>query len=130
VGVTDPAHLYATRSFLNAGINVAGSSDAPTGPIAPLTGIQAAVTRRSSGGEPVGAEQAIAIKEALRLYGPGAAWADMQETEAGSIEPGKRADFVVLERDPRKVESAEISSILVLATLIGGAPVFGSLPGL
>ena len=130
VGVTDPAHLYATRSFLNAGINVAGSSDAPTGPIAPLTGIEAAVTRRSSGGEPVGAEQAIAIKEALRLYGPGAAWADMQETEAGSIEPGKRADFVVLERDPRKVESAEISSILVLATLIGGAPVFGSLPGL
>lgn len=129
-GGTDPAHLYSAGSLLNAGITVAGSSDAPTGPTAPLTGIQAAVTRRSLSGEPVGAEQAISIKEALRLYGPGAAWVDLQEAEAGSIEPGKRADFVVLERDPRKVESTEISSIRVLATLIGGEPVFGSLPGL
>jgi hypothetical protein len=126
----DPAHLYAARSLLDAGTTVAGSSDAPFGPHAPLAGIQAAVTRRSSSGASVGSEQAISIREALRLYGPDAAWVDLQEADAGSIESGKRADFVVLERDPREVESDEISSIPVLATLIGGESVFGSLGGL
>ncbi|MFP6595179.1 MAG: amidohydrolase [Dehalococcoidia bacterium] len=129
-GGADPAHLYAIRSLLNAGTTVVGSSDAPFGPMSPLRGIQAAVTRISSSGQSIGFEQAVSIGEALRLYGPDAAWVDLQENEAGSIESGKRADFAVLERDPREVESTEISSISILATLIGGELVFGSLPGL
>ena len=87
------------------------------------------MTRRSSSGQPLGAEQVISVGEALRLFGPNAAWIDHQETAAGSITPGKRADLVVLGRDPREVESAEIGSIPVLATLIDGEPVYGSLPG-
>jgi len=130
VSGSDLTHLYATRSLLDAGTTVAGSSDAPFGPTAPLTGIQAAVTRRSSSGEWIGPEQTISIREALRLYGPIAAWIDVQEADAGSIEPGKRADFVVLESEPSEVESTDISAIRVLATLVDGEPVFGSLPGL
>jgi hypothetical protein len=129
-GGSDLTHLYATKSLLEAGTTVAGSSDAPFGPIAPLTGIQAAVTRRSSSGERIGPEQTISIREALRLYGPIAAWIDLQEADVGSIEPGKRADFVVLEREPGEVESTDISAIRVIATLVDGEPVFGSLPGL
>ena len=78
----------------------------------------------------MGPEQAISIGEALRLYGPGAAWIDFQEAEAGSIEPAKRADFVVLDGDPATVRPTEIASIPVLATLIKGQLVHGSLPGL
>ena len=129
-GGSDLAHLYATKSLLEAGTTVAGSSDAPFGPTAPLTGIQAAVTRRSLSGERIGPEQTISIREALRLYGPIAAWIDLQEADVGSIEPGKRADFVVLEREPGEVESTDISAIRVMATLVDGEPVFGSLPGL
>jgi hypothetical protein len=129
-GGADPADLYAARNLLNAGVVVAGSSDAPFGPVAPLTGIQAAVTRLSSSGEPLGLGQAISVGEALRLYGPNAAWLDHQETEAGSIQPGMRADLVVLESDPGRVMPSEIGSIPVLATLIGGELVYGSLPGL
>ena len=64
------------------------------------------------------------------MYGPIAAWMDLQEADVGSIEPGKRADFVVLEREPAEVESTDISAIRVVATLVDGEFVFGSLPGL
>jgi len=126
-GGANPADLYAARNLLDAGVVVAGSSDAPFGPVRPLTGIQAAVTRTSSSGESLGREQAIPIKEALRLYGPNAAWLDHQEGEIGSLEPGKRADLVVLGSDPRQVAPSEIGSIPVVATLIGGGLAHGSL---
>ncbi len=120
--------LYAVKSLLGAGLRVAGSSDAPFGPVAPLAGIQTALTRISSSGKPVGPEQSVPVMEALRMYGPAAAWMDFQEAEAGTIEPGKRADFVLLDADPAAVPPTEIASIRVLATLIGGELVHGSLP--
>ncbi|HCV27013.1 MAG TPA: hypothetical protein DGB32_01685 [Dehalococcoidia bacterium] len=128
-GGADPRHLYAIQNLLAARVPVAGSSDAPFGPTSPLIGIQTAVTRASSGGQQIGPEQAISVGEALRLYGPGAAWLDHQEAEAGSLESGKRADLVVIERDPHKIDPKEIGAISVLATVIGGELVYGSLPG-
>ncbi|MDA1257088.1 MAG: amidohydrolase family protein, partial [Chloroflexi bacterium] len=129
-GGPTPEHLYAVKTMLEAGLRVAGSSDAPVGPVAPLAGVQAAVLRASLGGEAVGAEQSISIRQALRLYGTDAAWMGFQEGELGSIGIGKLADLVVLAADPTAVEASEIASIPVLATLIGGELVHGSLPGL
>lgn len=128
-GGADPEDLYAAKILIEAGIHVAGSSDAPFGPTPPLTAIQAAVTRCATNGEPVGPGQAISSAQALGLYGPGAAWIDHQETEIGTIEPGKRADLVVLESDPSRVDPKQISSIPVLATLIGGVAAYGALQG-
>ena len=128
-GGAEPGDLYAIQRLLGAGLRVAGSSDAPFGPVAPLTGVQAAVTRMSSSGEPVGSEQSVSVREALRLYGPNAAWMEFLEAEVGSIEPGKRADIAVLDADPTAVRPNEIASIRVLATLIGGELVHGSLSG-
>jgi len=125
----EPGSLYAAQDLLTAQVHVAASSDTPFGPIAPLIGIQAAVTRTSSSGNLVGPEQAISVMDALRMYGPNAAWVDHREAEIGSLEPGKLADLVVLQSDLIKISPAEIGAIPVMGTLIAGKVVHGSLPG-
>jgi len=77
----------------------------------------------------VGPEQAISVMDALRMYGPNAAWVDHREAEIGSLEPGKLADLVVLQSDLIKISPAEIGAIPVMGTLIAGKVVHGSLPG-
>ncbi|MBT5320047.1 MAG: amidohydrolase [Chloroflexi bacterium] len=121
--------LYAAKNLIDAGVHVAASSDAPVGPASPLIAIQAAVTRNASGGGSVGPSQAISVGQALRMYGPNAAWMNHLEAEIGTIEPGKRADLVVLQNNPHGVDPQQIGSIPVLATLIGGKTVSGTLPG-
>jgi len=125
----DPEDLYAVKNLIDAGVHVGGSSDAPFGPTAPLTAIQASVTRHDSNGSLVGAGQAISTMQALNLYGPMGAWMDHQENAIGTIDPGKQADFVVLENDPKKIIAEQIGSIPVIATIIDGVPAYGSLPG-
>jgi len=119
-GGTAPEHLYPLRSLTEAGIPVAAGSDAPTGPYAPLAGIQAAATRLTTDGRACGVSQAVTVEAALRMHGPLAAYAQFEEREKGTIEPGKLADFVVLDADPLAVPPGRIAAIRVLRTFVGG----------
>jgi predicted amidohydrolase YtcJ len=117
--------LYRVKSFLDRGIPVAGSSDAPVVPPHPLRGVYAAVTRQTPDGHIIGPEERVSVAEALRLFTRGAAWACGLESRVGSIGRGKRADLVVLEADPRRVPPDEIPQIPVRLTMVDGAVRWG-----
>ncbi|WP_433269479.1 amidohydrolase [Actinosynnema sp. CS-041913] len=112
--------LYRGRAFLDRGVVLAGSSDRPVADGNPLRGIQFMVERRSRSGLAVGPDEALTVEEAISAYTLGAAFACRREDVLGSITPGKLADFVVLEGDPRTCEVSAIGDIAVLATVVGG----------
>src|SRR5487761_292401 len=116
--------LYAYASWRRAGIRVAGSSDAPVITANPLVGIQDAVLRRTSSGRVLGPGERMTVRDALAMYTTEAAFAMHREHDIGSLEPGKLADFVVLDRSPLDTEPEQITHIRVLATVVGGQPVF------
>lgn len=114
---------YAFRSLLEQGANLTFGSDWTVGPLSPLEGIYAAVTRRTiDGGNPGGwvPEQRIAVEEALHAYTSANAYAGFQEADAGTLEPGRLADFVVLSNDLRMIDPVEIPTTRVLRTVVGG----------
>ncbi len=118
---------YAFRSILDAGGVLTFGSDWPVAPLSPLEGVYAAVTRRTTdGANPDGwqPQEKITVEEALTAYTATNAYAGFEEDKAGTIELGKRADFVVLSHDPRDVDPIAIREIKVLATVIGGDTVF------
>ena len=116
--------MFAHRSFLDAGIAVAASSDNPCGMQDVMTAIQAMVTRTSSEGLEIGPAQKVSVEEALRIYTSGGAYSSFEENEKGSIEPGKLADFVVLDRDPVESDPFSIREIKICETWLGGRRVF------
>lgn len=116
--------LYAFRSWQRAGITVAGSSDAPVITPDPLTGIRDAITRRTAAGRVIGPGERLAARDALALYTAGGAYAMHRETEIGSLEPGKLADFTVLDRNPLSTDPEQITGIQVLATVVDGTPTY------
>jgi predicted amidohydrolase YtcJ len=109
---------YPFASLLKAGLIVVGSSDCPVEPLAPLLGIEAAVNRRGP--------EALRAEDAIALYTRNAAYASFEEDLKGSITPGKYADLVVLESDPRKVAPSDISETAVLMTMVGGETIHRS----
>ncbi len=111
--------VYPFRSFLDAGIKLAGASDAPIESQDVLHAIQCCVTRE--GFEP---HQCISVEEAVRMYTLDAAYAQFEDGIKGSITPGKRADLVVLSDDPFKVQPDKIRDIKVLRTVVGGETVY------
>ena len=113
-------HMMPYRSYLDAGIRVAGGCDFPPGPFSPLMGIQGMVTRTGWNGETWGANQRISVDDALRVYTANGAYNSHEEHEKGSISPGKLADFVVLADDPGKVAPGRIKDIAVVRTVAGG----------
>ena len=112
------------RSWLDAGIPIAGSSDYPCGPWNPLMGIQSCVTRKSRAGEGIGLDQRITPEEAIRVYTMGGAYASFEEKTKGSIEVGKLADFAFLSEDPTTVDHDRIGGISIAATMVGGKLVY------
>jgi len=114
---------YAFRSLLDAGATVVSGSDWFVAPPSPLEGIYAAVTRRTLDGEHPGGwvpEQRIGVEESLRAYTIDAARASFEEDVKGSLEPGKLADLVVLDRDLTRIPPEEIREARVLLTVVGG----------
>jgi len=114
---------YAWRRLLDSGAILANGSDFPVELSNPFHGLYAAVTRQGRDGEPDGgwyADQALTRAEALHSFTLAAAYAANQETILGSLEAGKWADFIVIDRDYFEIPSSEIDDIQVLQTWVGG----------
>lgn len=112
------------RDLLDAGLTVAGSSDAPVVDLDPLVGIRAAVQRRTTSGRDFDDGQNVTVGEALEMYTLHAARAGGLEDEVGSLAPGKRADLVILNSDPTSLRSSELGSLTVRRTICGGKDVY------
>ncbi len=118
---------YAWRRMLDAGVVIANGSDFPVELSNPFHGLYASVTRQGRDGEPEGGwypDQALTRAETLHSFTLGAAYAAHQEDRLGSLEPGKWADFIVIDRDYFTVPASEIDDIVVLETWVGGEKVF------
>ncbi|HEX6629916.1 MAG TPA: amidohydrolase [Gemmatimonadaceae bacterium] len=123
---------YAFRSLLDAGARLAFGSDWFVAPPTPLEGIYAAVTRRTlDDRHPDGwvPEQRITVEEALRAYTAGAAYAEFAEGDRGTLERGKLADLVLLDRDLTRIPPETIRDAHVLLTVVGGQVVHERAPG-
>ena len=118
---------YAWRRLLDSGAVIASGSDFPVELSNPFHGLYAAVSRQDRDGQPAGgwyADQALTRVEALHSFTLAAAYAAHQEDRLGSLEPGKWADFIVIDRDYFEVPVDEIDDIRVLQTWVGGKRVF------
>lgn len=104
------------RALLDAGACVAGSSDAPVIDFDPLAAMQSAITRKTASGDVLDPGQAIEPAEALAMYTREAARVCGELESRGTLEPGKRADFVVLSADPLRA----LGEARVEATWVGG----------
>jgi hypothetical protein len=113
-------HMFAVRSFLDAGVRVTQTSDYPPGPFEPMMALQSSVTRTDSSGKVWGPRQRVSVEEALRVGTMHGAYASFEETLKGSLEPGKLADLVVLGHDPLRAEASKLINIPVERTMAGG----------
>jgi predicted amidohydrolase YtcJ len=121
--------MHAYRTAIDEGIPVAGHSDSPVSAAYPLLRIQDMVTRKSSLGVVRGGNQRISVDEAIKVWTLDGAYATFEENSKGSITPGKLADFVVLEKDPRQVPPDTIKDIVIEATYLGGERVYTASAG-
>lgn len=116
---------YAWRSMLEAGLVLALNSDLPGEPWTPAQTLAFATTRATlDGGEAWHPEQAVTITEALRAMTYAGAYAAFQERELGSLAPGKRADFVIVDRNPLTTPPRELAELEVLSTWVDGQRVW------
>ncbi|MEO6689563.1 MAG: amidohydrolase, partial [Dokdonella sp.] len=118
---------YAWRRFLQQGTVIAGGSDFPVESSNPFYGLHAAVTRQDHENRPRGgwkSDQKMSLVEALRAFTLDAAYAAHHEKTLGTLEPGKWADFVLIDRDVFKITPEKIWSTKVLETWVGGKRVF------
>jgi predicted amidohydrolase YtcJ len=116
--------MFAHRWFLDVGVAVAGTSDYPCGPFAPLLAMQSCVTRRGYDGVNIGTSQCITPLEALELYTTGGAYASGEQASKGRLAPGYLADFVVLGADPLATAPEQLAAVPVRATYVGGRKVW------
>ncbi|MBT4321552.1 amidohydrolase family protein, partial [Candidatus Bathyarchaeota archaeon] len=117
---------YPMKSFRDHGIVAAGNSDG-FGTSWPLTGIYGCVARKSRTGQYLCKDEAVPIMDALRAYTWNAAYLEGTEDVKGSIESGKMADFVVLDKDLTTEPNEAILEAKVLMTIIGGELVYSDL---
>ncbi|KTE23010.1 MULTISPECIES: amidohydrolase [unclassified Sphingopyxis] len=114
---------YAWRSMEKAGVRLAFGSDVPVESANPFPGIAAAISRTDAAGQPVGGwrpEETVTRETALDGFTRTAAYAAFAEDRLGTLMPGMRADFVMLESDPLLASPDEIRKMTPLETWIGG----------
>jgi predicted amidohydrolase YtcJ len=119
-------HMFALRTFLDAGLRPTQASDYPPGEFPPMMALQSEVTRTDMKGNVWGANQRVTVEEAIRIGTINGAYASYEENLKGSIEPGKLADLVVLGRDPFKEDPSSLVTIPVERTMTGGKWVYES----
>jgi predicted amidohydrolase YtcJ len=119
--------LYPIGSVARTGAVIAGGSDWSVSSMNPLEAIQVAMTRRGPDDPPGEAwipEERVDLETMLRAYTTNGAWLSHDEKARGSLEPGKAADLIILDRDLFQIPATEIARAKVLLTLLDGRPVF------
>ena len=127
IGLERAKGTYAFRSLLDAGAILAFGSDWTVAPLNPMTGVYAAVTRRTLDGKhPDGwiPEQKISVEETVRAYTIGSAYAEFAEGVKGTISRGKLADLVMLDQDIFVIDPVEIWNTHVVLTMVDGRVVY------
>ena len=118
---------YAWNSILKAGGKLAFGSDTPVEAPNPFAGIAAAMTREDDKGQPFGGwipAERLSREQALAGFTIGAAYAAFAEDKVGSLTPGHRADFILVDTDPLIASPAQIRGTVVKETWLGGRPVY------
>ncbi len=129
------ANFIPLASLFRAGVVVAGGSDhmigfdpnTSTNPYNPFLGMWIAITRKTVDGTVINPAQRLSRRQALRMYTLNGAWLSFEENKKGSIEPGKLADMVVINRNYLSCPVDEIKGIQALRTIVGGKVVFDRL---
>lgn len=127
VGEHRASMSYNWKQFSDSGVVIAAGSDSPVEEFSPLDGIYAAVTRCTYDKEPEGGyypQQKLSMEEALHAFTTGPAYATFEEDKKGSIETGKYADFVVLEKDLYETDPLDIMDVSVEMTVVNGEIVY------
>jgi predicted amidohydrolase YtcJ len=135
-GLQNMRYFAPLRTFIDNGINVAGGSDHMLGydknlavnPFNPFFNMWMAITRRTTEGVVIYPEEKITREEALKMYTIWAAWQEFGEKVKGSIEKGKFADLVVIDRDFMTCPIEDIRKIEPLVTMVAGKTIY-SAPG-
>ena len=125
VGEAHAKECYNWKAMEDLGIRVSGGSDCPVEPFNVLDNLRAAVTRQNRAGTRVYLpEQALTVEQAVRLFTSDAAWASRDEAVRGTLELGKQADLVVLDRDLFKISHQDFNRVKVLETVLNGVTVY------
>lgn len=117
-------HMFPLQSFLSRHIPAAIGSDSPITTKNPLMGLYAMLTRESLSERVIGENERITLKDAIRMYTYNGAYASFDEGEKGSLEVGKLADLIVLNRSLLTSAVCDIPTIEVDATMVGGSMIY------
>ena len=113
-------YMWPHRTLIDRGIHAPGHSDASICDANPWLGIYSMVTRKTSSGEVLYASEGVSPLEAIRAYSIEGAYAAWEEDIKGTIEPGKLADLVVLDRDPLSIDPNDLNKVKNLMTVVDG----------
>jgi predicted amidohydrolase YtcJ len=125
------AGAYAWQSVLKSGAKLAFGSDFPVESPNPFPGLAAAISRQDINGQPPGGwipSERLTFEQALAAFTRGAAYAGFAEDKIGALEPGKWADFIIVDRDPSKVDRQQLARTQVLETWVAGKKVWDRAP--
>jgi predicted amidohydrolase YtcJ len=112
--------LHPHKTMKEMGIIAGGNNDCPVTYYSPFVQIYEAVTRKTINGNVIGPEECISVLDAIRVYTYNGAFLSKDEEKLGSIEPGKLADMIIVDRDLLEIPSNEIKDIRVLTTIVNG----------
>jgi predicted amidohydrolase YtcJ len=125
------AGAYAWQSVLKTGARLAFGTDFPVESPNPFPGLSAAISRQDINGQPPGGwipSERLTFEQALSAYTRGSAYAGFAEDRIGALELGKWADFIIVDRDPTKVDAQALARTQVLETWIAGKKVWEKAP--
>jgi predicted amidohydrolase YtcJ len=118
--------MWPHRTLIDKGIPAPGHSDASICTPNPWYGIYGMVTRKTSSGDVLYADEGVKPIEAIRAYSIDGAHAAWEEDIKGSIEAGKLADLIVINKNPLKINPEELKDIKTVMTIIDGKIVYES----
>lgn len=122
---------YAWQSMLRTGAKLAFGTDFPVESPNPFPGLSGGISRQDMSGQPPGGwfpNERLTFEQALHAYTRGAAYAGFAEEKIGALEPGRWADFIIVDRDPIKVDPQQLAGTQVLETWVAGKKAWSRTP--